>query len=64
MKRSEAKMMWLCSEQSHPRQLKYRSYKEALDRWGDEVAAVLVEPIVGNFGIKMTMALTVFEFTL
>lgn len=27
------------------------SYKEALDRWGDEVAAVLVEPIVGNFGI-------------
>lgn len=27
------------------------SYKAALDRWGDEVAAVLVEPIVGNFGI-------------
>lgn len=27
------------------------SYKEALDRWGDEVAVVLVEPIVGNFGI-------------
>ncbi|WP_414834673.1 glutamate-1-semialdehyde 2,1-aminomutase [Bacillus altitudinis] len=27
------------------------NYKEALDRWGDEVAAVLVEPIVGNFGI-------------
>lgn len=27
------------------------SYKEALDRWGDEIAAVLVEPIVGNFGI-------------
>lgn len=25
--------------------------KEALDKWGDEVAAVLVEPIVGNFGI-------------
>ena len=24
-------MMWLCSEQSHPRQLKYRSYKEALE---------------------------------
>jgi len=23
----------------------------ALDRWGDDVAAVLVEPIVGNFGI-------------
>ncbi|RNA67158.1 glutamate-1-semialdehyde 2,1-aminomutase [Alteribacter keqinensis] len=27
------------------------SYKQALDHWGDEVAAVLVEPIVGNFGI-------------
>ncbi|WP_222599235.1 glutamate-1-semialdehyde 2,1-aminomutase [Aquibacillus kalidii] len=27
------------------------AYKEALDRWGDQVAAVLVEPIVGNFGI-------------
>ncbi len=27
------------------------SLKEALDKWGDEVAAVLVEPIVGNFGI-------------
>ncbi|NPC91918.1 glutamate-1-semialdehyde 2,1-aminomutase [Bacillus sp. WMMC1349] len=27
------------------------SYKEALEKWGDEVAAVLVEPIVGNFGI-------------
>ncbi|WP_338470578.1 glutamate-1-semialdehyde 2,1-aminomutase [Niallia sp. XMNu-256] len=25
--------------------------KEALDKWGNEVAAVLVEPIVGNFGI-------------
>ncbi|MBU7594870.1 glutamate-1-semialdehyde 2,1-aminomutase [Metabacillus halosaccharovorans] len=25
--------------------------KEALDKWGDEVAAILVEPIVGNFGI-------------
>ncbi|UAC48863.1 glutamate-1-semialdehyde 2,1-aminomutase [Bacillus aquiflavi] len=25
--------------------------KAALDKWGDEVAAVLVEPIVGNFGI-------------
>ncbi|WP_407272345.1 glutamate-1-semialdehyde 2,1-aminomutase [Radiobacillus sp. PE A8.2] len=25
--------------------------KEALQRWGDQVAAVLVEPIVGNFGI-------------
>jgi glutamate-1-semialdehyde 2,1-aminomutase len=27
--------------------------KEALDRWGDEVAAVMVEPIVGNFGMVM-----------
>ncbi|EIT84656.1 glutamate-1-semialdehyde aminotransferase [Fictibacillus macauensis ZFHKF-1] len=27
------------------------AYKEALDRWGQEIAAVLVEPIVGNFGI-------------
>lgn len=26
-------------------------YKEALEKWGDQVAAVLVEPIVGNFGI-------------
>ncbi|WP_071458761.1 glutamate-1-semialdehyde 2,1-aminomutase [Bacillus massilinigeriensis] len=26
-------------------------FKEALDKWGSEVAAVLVEPIVGNFGI-------------
>lgn len=25
--------------------------QEALDHWGDEVAAVLVEPVVGNFGI-------------
>ncbi len=25
--------------------------KKALDKWGNEVAAVLVEPIVGNFGI-------------
>lgn len=25
--------------------------KKALDRWGEEVAAVLVEPLVGNFGI-------------
>ena len=25
--------------------------KEALDKWGHEIAAVLVEPIVGNFGI-------------
>lgn len=27
------------------------AYKEALEKWGDQVAAVLVEPIVGNFGI-------------
>ena len=27
------------------------SYKEAMDKWGDRIAAVLVEPIVGNFGI-------------
>lgn len=27
------------------------AFKEALDRWGDEIAGVLVEPIVGNFGI-------------
>ncbi|RLL40337.1 glutamate-1-semialdehyde 2,1-aminomutase [Oceanobacillus piezotolerans] len=27
------------------------AYKEALDKWGDDVAAVLVEPVVGNFGI-------------
>ncbi|WLD93987.1 glutamate-1-semialdehyde 2,1-aminomutase [Alkalihalobacillus sp. AL-G] len=27
------------------------SFKEAMDRWGDEIAGVLVEPIVGNFGI-------------
>jgi glutamate-1-semialdehyde 2,1-aminomutase len=26
-------------------------YKEALRKWGDQIAAVLVEPIVGNFGI-------------
>ncbi|HET7628738.1 MAG TPA: glutamate-1-semialdehyde 2,1-aminomutase [Bacillales bacterium] len=25
--------------------------KAAMERWGDEIAAVLVEPIVGNFGI-------------
>ena len=25
--------------------------KEAMDKWGHEVAAILVEPIVGNFGI-------------
>ncbi|WP_247747366.1 glutamate-1-semialdehyde 2,1-aminomutase [Alkalihalobacillus sp. BA299] len=27
------------------------SFKQALEKWGDEVAAILVEPIVGNFGI-------------
>ncbi|WP_163540022.1 glutamate-1-semialdehyde 2,1-aminomutase [Gracilibacillus sp. YIM 98692] len=27
------------------------AFQEALDHWGDQVAAVLVEPIVGNFGI-------------
>lgn len=27
------------------------AYREALERWGDQIAAVLVEPIVGNFGI-------------
>ena len=26
-------------------------FKEAFEKWGNEVAAVLVEPIVGNFGI-------------
>ncbi|MCY8234059.1 glutamate-1-semialdehyde 2,1-aminomutase [Priestia endophytica] len=26
-------------------------FKEALAKWGDEIAGVLVEPIVGNFGI-------------
>lgn len=27
------------------------SFREAIDRWGDETAAVLIEPIVGNFGL-------------
>ncbi|MGG2993953.1 glutamate-1-semialdehyde 2,1-aminomutase [Paenibacillus macerans] len=27
--------------------------KDALDRWGDDIAAVMVEPIVGNFGMVM-----------
>ncbi|WP_433945433.1 glutamate-1-semialdehyde 2,1-aminomutase [Paenibacillus sp. SN-8-1] len=27
--------------------------QEALDKWGDDVAAVMVEPIVGNFGMVM-----------
>lgn len=29
------------------------SLREALEKWGDEVAAVMVEPIVGNFGMVM-----------
>ncbi|MBJ6362401.1 glutamate-1-semialdehyde 2,1-aminomutase [Paenibacillus sp. GCM10012307] len=29
------------------------SLRTALERWGDEVAAVMVEPIVGNFGMVM-----------
>ncbi len=29
------------------------AYAEAMARWGTEIAAVLVEPIVGNFGIVM-----------
>jgi glutamate-1-semialdehyde 2,1-aminomutase len=27
------------------------AYEEAMNQWGDQIAAVLVEPIVGNFGI-------------
>lgn len=27
------------------------AYRQALEKWGDEIAAVLVEPIVGNFGM-------------
>lgn len=27
------------------------AYKDAINKWGDQIAAVLVEPIVGNFGI-------------
>ncbi|WP_068614351.1 glutamate-1-semialdehyde 2,1-aminomutase [Paenibacillus tuaregi] len=27
--------------------------KDALDKWGEDVAAVMVEPIVGNFGMVM-----------
>lgn len=27
--------------------------RDALERWGDEVAAVMIEPIVGNFGMVM-----------
>lgn len=29
------------------------SLQAAMDKWGDQIAAVLVEPIVGNFGIVM-----------
>ncbi|MDQ0258042.1 glutamate-1-semialdehyde 2,1-aminomutase [Evansella vedderi] len=29
------------------------SFQEAMDHWGEDVAGVLVEPIVGNFGIVM-----------
>ncbi|WP_018888292.1 glutamate-1-semialdehyde 2,1-aminomutase [Paenibacillus massiliensis] len=29
------------------------SLRQALEHWGDEVAAVMVEPIVGNFGMVM-----------
>lgn len=28
-----------------------QTFKEAMEKWGDEIACVLVEPIVGNFGI-------------
>lgn len=28
-----------------------QAFKEALEHWGNEIAGVLVEPIVGNFGI-------------
>ncbi len=28
-----------------------QSYREAMDQWGDELACILIEPIVGNFGI-------------
>lgn len=29
------------------------SLRQALEHWGDEIAAVMVEPIVGNFGMVM-----------
>lgn len=29
------------------------TFKETMERWGDEIAAVLVEPIVGNFGVVL-----------
>ncbi len=28
-----------------------QAFTEAMDAWGDEIAAILIEPIVGNFGI-------------
>ena len=28
-----------------------QAFAEAMDRWGEEIACILVEPIVGNFGI-------------
>lgn len=28
-----------------------KSFKTAMERWGDELACILIEPIVGNFGI-------------
>ena len=31
------------------------AYAQALEKWGDDIAAVLVEPIVGNFGIVEPM---------
>jgi len=27
------------------------AFTEAMDKWGDQIAAILIEPIVGNFGI-------------
>ncbi|AQQ52505.1 glutamate-1-semialdehyde 2,1-aminomutase [Planococcus lenghuensis] len=27
------------------------AYKEAMDKWGEDLACILIEPIVGNFGI-------------
>lgn len=27
------------------------AFTEAMDQWGDQIAAILIEPIVGNFGI-------------
>lgn len=28
-----------------------KAFKEAMEKWGEEIACILVEPIVGNFGI-------------